>query len=269
MGFRDLHLLPASLFRAVPEGAESLFVAFAPYRWAKSPCNKGKVTVSNYYPVSNEFHSKLSRLKEVLIKQGVFACENKTVFEKEAASYCGGMFGKNTLFYHKEFGSAVFIATLFTGVKAEHMPKERAKLSEICGGCRICEEICPVKALPARNMAEDCLRARMYKKPLAASDAEHIYQLFGCEICQKYCPMNKDIPEGESILFDIDRLFYDRKDLEELIGKNYARKMTVLQQLIAYAANTEYSACRELILQYENEPLLKEVCEYYKAKVLT
>jgi len=266
-GFTEARLLPVSLFKETPLEAESLFIAFLPYSWSKK-APFGQAAVSGYYPTSNFGHAQLRKLKEDLLEHGVFAEENKTVFEKEAASYCGGYFGKNTLYFHEKFGSALFIATLFVGVAAENIEIKKAALSHLCENCSLCEKVCPVSALPKRDMKADCMRAKMYKKPMPADAMENLYQLFGCELCQRVCPMNAMVSEKEQYAFSIDTLFLDRKPLEELVGKNYARKINVLQQLIAYAAREKYSGCYDAVRALESEPLLRDVCQYYFSRIL-
>ncbi len=277
-GFVCHKLLPLELFSSskyaeIPSEAKSLFVAFMPYHPAKkSEYGNGKIALSGYYPVSNKAYRLIKELMTFLKSNGIFCIENKAVYEKDAASYCGGSFGKNTLYYIKEYGSFVFIATFFTGLKPDKEQFLPAKLSEICKNCNICSSVCPVSALPKRDMKEDCMRAMMFKKPLNKLAYGNIYQLLGCEICQKSCPLNVSlgIAEEKGIEFDIKKLFHDRTELENIVGKNYARKQTVLQQLIAYSADNDFFGIDEEIeaLKTDKNMNLSVVIEYYENKRL-
>lgn len=275
-GFVCKKLLPLELFSSskyadIPNEARSLFVAFMPYRPAKkADYGNGKIALSGYYPVSNKAYKLIKELMAFLRNNGIFYIENKAIYEKDAASYCGGSFGKNTLYYSKEYGSFVFIATFFTGLEPDKEAFSSAKLSEICKNCNTCSSVCPVSALPKRDMKDDCMRAMMFKKPLNKLAYGKIYQLLGCEICQKSCPMNISlgITEEKGIEFDIKKLFHDRTVLEEIVGKNYARKQTVLQQLIAYSADSGFFGINEEIeaLKDDKNMNLNAVIEYYENK---
>ena len=266
-GLKDVHLIEASLFVDVPADAKSILIGFMPYTWNKK-ASLGRMPLSGYYPVSNKGHDIIRSIGRFLISAGVYSEPNRTVPEKLIASHCGGTFGLNSLYYHPEYGSAVFIATLFTGVEPEKgfRPK-KAELNPLCSNCGKCRKSCPVQALDDKDIKEVCLRAHMFKKPLSAEYARHIYQLMGCEVCQTVCPLNSSVPFDSDYSFDIMTLFKDRSELAQMIGRNYARKTIVLQQVIAYAANTGFKGCIDEVEALKYDPMLKPVCDYYLSLV--
>jgi len=53
-------------------------------------------------------------------------------------------------------------------------------LEELCKGCRICVEFCPVKVLK--------ISGRMTKKGIYPPEIVSPEKCTGCRICQYYCP---------------------------------------------------------------------------------
>ena len=115
------------------------------------------------------------------------------VMEKPLAARAGlGWQGKHTNLVSREFGSWLFIGSIFT--TAEIAPD--APEDDHCGACRRCLDICPTHAFtaPYRIDARACISY------LTIEHKGHIAprfraamgnRIFGCDDCLAVCPWNK------------------------------------------------------------------------------
>ena len=115
------------------------------------------------------------------------------VMEKPLAARAGlGWQGKHTNLVSREFGSWLFIGSIFTTAEiAPDAPEE-----DHCGACRRCLDICPTHAFtaPYRIDARACISY------LTIEHKGHIAErfraamgnrIFGCDDCLAVCPWNK------------------------------------------------------------------------------
>ncbi len=115
------------------------------------------------------------------------------VMEKPLAQAAGaGWQGKHTNLVSREFGSWLFLGTIFTTEPLEPDEEE----SDHCGACRACLDVCPTHAFP--NAYE--LDARRCISYLTIEHQGHIApefresignRIFGCDDCLAVCPWNK------------------------------------------------------------------------------
>jgi epoxyqueuosine reductase len=103
-----------------------------------------------------------------------------------------GWYGKNTNILTKGWGSWVFLAEIVTNLPLE--PDKALKTN--CGNCEICLHACPTGALPnpyelntPRCISFLTIELRgsipLELRPLMGN------WIFGCDICQEVCPVNK------------------------------------------------------------------------------
>jgi epoxyqueuosine reductase len=115
------------------------------------------------------------------------------VMEKPLAARAGlGWQGKHTNLVSREFGSWLFIGSIFTAAEiAPDQPEE-----DHCGACRRCLDVCPTHAFTAPYQID----ARACISYLTIEHKGHIAprfreamgnRIFGCDDCLAVCPWNK------------------------------------------------------------------------------
>jgi epoxyqueuosine reductase len=115
------------------------------------------------------------------------------VMEKPLAARAGlGWQGKHTNLVSREFGSWLFLGSIFTTAEIESDAPEE----DHCGGCRRCLDICPTHAFTAPYQID----ARACISYLTIEHKDHIAarfrvamgnRIFGCDDCLAVCPWNK------------------------------------------------------------------------------
>jgi epoxyqueuosine reductase len=115
------------------------------------------------------------------------------VLEKPLAQAAGlGWQGKHTNLVSREFGSWLFLGSVFTTLDIEPDAAE----SDHCGQCHACLDICPTNAFPAPYQ----LDARRCISYLTIEHKGHVARefraamgnrIYGCDDCLAVCPWNK------------------------------------------------------------------------------
>jgi epoxyqueuosine reductase len=134
-----------------------------------------------------------ARVQQLVRGEVKIFVDTAPVMEKPLAARAGlGWQGKHTNLVSREFGSWLFIGSIFTSAEIEpDVPEE-----DHCGGCRRCLDICPTNAFTAPYQID----ARACISYLTIEHKGHIAarfraamgnRIFGCDDCLAVCPWNK------------------------------------------------------------------------------
>ena len=239
------HILPCRAASRIPTDAQSVIVALFPYylgeeAYADSNISRYAV-VPDYNDMARDVLCDAAQKLSEVFPDAQFAafCGSSPLPEVHAAVRAGlGTRGRNGLLLTEKYGSWVFIGEIVT---TRHLEPASNELT-LCDGCDRCIRACPTGALAADGFHADlCLSAiTQQKKPLTPQQEEMIRQTgcaWGCDICQKACPMNVHAQktEIEWILNGIKTRAEHGDDLE---GRAYGwrgakvieRNLTILDQ---------------------------------------
>lgn len=125
------------------------------------------------------------------------------VMEKPLAQAAGlGWQGKHTNLVSQDFGSWLFLGSIFTTLDISSSPAE----VDHCGSCSACLDICPTKAFPSpyRLDARKCISyltiehkgviPKSLRKPMGN-------RIYGCDDCLAVCPWNKFARSAREVKF--------------------------------------------------------------------
>ncbi len=201
--FADLNgLLDCRAKSRLLESPESVIVYLFPYYLGEKIYEKSNISK---YAVCEDYHNIVSSyLEEISGKlkaqhpenSFVYFCDNSPVKEVDAAVLCGlGVKGRNSLLINKDYGSYVFIGEIVTDLVFEEysLPEDRD-----CFNCGMCQKACIGNALNKGNVdTRNCFSDISQKKgELTEAEKELLLKsksIWGCDVCQDVCPMNKNI----------------------------------------------------------------------------
>lgn len=163
--------------------------------------DKPELGAISVYARNRDYHDVIKgKLKEVATRFAARAGEDVKVFvdtapvmEKPLAEQAGlGWQGKHTNLVSREFGSWLFLGSLFTTADLSIDTPER----DHCGSCRACLDACPTDAFPApyRIDARRCISYLTieHKGPIDPAIRPRIgNRIYGCDDCLAACPWNK------------------------------------------------------------------------------
>ena len=124
--------------------------------------------------------------------------DTAAVMEKPLAASAGlGWQGKHTNLVSREFGSWLFLGSIFTTLDLPHDDRE----PDSCGTCSACLDICPTAAFPApyRLDARRCISYLTieHKGPIPRELRPLMgNRIYGCDDCLAVCPWNKFAEQG-------------------------------------------------------------------------
>lgn len=184
----------------LPQKAKTVIVACFPYLLKEE--NYKNINISKYAVVEDYHNVALNRLNSAIAKLrelypdhefAAFA-DNSPVPEVKAACLAGlGVRGKNTLLISEKYGSYVFIGEIVTSLELDC----NTAIETPCIECGKCIEACPSGALSKSGFDRAaCLSEITQKKGVLSEKEETLMKdcgcIWGCDICQDVCPMNKN-----------------------------------------------------------------------------
>lgn len=183
----------------LPQNAKSVIVACFPYLLTEE--NYKKRNISKYAVVTDYHTVAMSRLNSVIAKlqkiypQNEFSAfaDNSPIPEVSAACKSGlGVRGINSLLITETYGSFVFIGEIVTDLEIPCTLSEE----KMCIGCEKCIAACPSGALQKNGFNKSlCLSEITQKKGVLSEEEQSLMKecgcVWGCDICQDVCPMNK------------------------------------------------------------------------------
>lgn len=204
-GYCDFEQLSSELIECraknrLPENAQSVICMLFPYYSGEKQRN------ISYYACVKDYHSVLNqkldnickKLKEKLpdYKFSFFA-DNSPLKEVDLAVRCNlGVRGDNGLLINEKYGSFVFIGEIVTDLTLPDKPE--VEKNNTCLHCQKCIRSCPGKALSENSFNRDLCASHISQKKGDLSDWEisilkKSSLVWGCDICQEVCPLNKNI----------------------------------------------------------------------------
>ena len=199
-GCVENNLIPCRAINRLPENPKSIIVACFPYLLPKDNYSGSNVSkyavVTDYHDVASARLERACEELKKLFPENTFSpfADNSPIPEVRAAHAAGlGVLGKNTLLITKNYGSYVFIGEIVTDLELD---AGNAPTSS-CVGCGRCISRCPAKARGKHGIdSQKCLSAITQKKGcLTEKETELMINcgcIWGCDICQDICPMNKN-----------------------------------------------------------------------------
>ncbi len=175
--------------------------------------DRGAANVS-VYARGRDYHDVLKgRLKEVaqgmesmgrrrgLASTSKVFVDTAPVMEKPLAEAAGlGWQGKHTNLVSRDFGSWLFLGSIFTTLELEPDPPE----ADHCGTCRRCLDVCPTNAFPApyRLDPRRCISYLTieHEGPIPEEFRRAIgNRVYGCDDCLAICPWNSFAHEASEM----------------------------------------------------------------------
>jgi epoxyqueuosine reductase len=162
-------------------------------------------SLADYHKTIKEMFRSLSKsINELVgteVKSKIFI-DSGPVMEKDFARQAGlGWIGKNSLLITPRFGSYCLLGCLFLDLE---LPPDSPLEEDICGECEICIQACPTHCInPDRTInAEQCISYQTIENQneIPQGVGEKMgHWVFGCDICQIVCPMNRKLVEKKPL----------------------------------------------------------------------
>lgn len=183
----------------------------------------------DYHFFATEFYARiLPKLRELMPNESFTGCcDASPINEKIAAARAGlGVIGKNSLLINKKYGSYCFIGSVLTSYKPKNVCDSEIKY---CIGCGSCIKHCPGNALTERGIdADRCVSAITQKKHRTDEEMlllKRLKAVWGCDVCQDVCPMNKGILETPVPFFKTDIASHiTRETIEQMDDAEFKRR---------------------------------------------
>lgn len=211
------------------KAAKSLIVLFIPYLTKNHDFN-GSLSV---YSQGEDYHLVARRTID-MVKKIVLEKFSDANFYSQAdigelnerffAHVCGiGKLGMNSLIINEKYGSYGNLALILTDKEIE----EKVSMVDFCIECMECKKHCPTGAISGDFTINSnrCLSYLTQEKNIDEKQASLISKMekiWGCDICQKVCPLNKKINLISASYDIIVRL--DEEEIKNISSREFKRR---------------------------------------------
>lgn len=184
----------------LPDNAKSVIVAVFPYLLPDS--EYADLNISKYAVVTDYHKVAMARLEKAahLLKEQFPGYEfsaftdNSPIPEVRAACLAGlGVRGINSLLITEKYGSYVFIGEIVTNLELDFEDNQE----NFCIKCGRCVTACPSSAIKENKFDREVCLSEITQKKGELSEEEICLMkecgcVWGCDICQDICPMNRN-----------------------------------------------------------------------------
>ena len=184
----------------LPGHAKTVISVLFPYYLGEDAYHNANVSryavSADYHVITGQILDRIAADLNALYPENAFVpfVDDSPIPEVRAAVNAGlGVMGRNNLFINETYGSWVFLGEIVTDRLFEFAePKTR-----VCPGCGACAKACPGGAIGEKGIEkEKCLSFLSQKKgdlpPEIEAKMREYNCAWGCDICQKVCPMNRN-----------------------------------------------------------------------------
>ncbi len=209
VSFQHLNIFDVRSKAKIPQNCTGAIAMIFPYYNKSAFCGNisAYCSVADYHTVIGmQLKSICEELKEKYPNYDFIGfVDSSPVDEVDMCIKAGlGVRGKNSLLITPRYGSFVFIGEILT-----NMPLDNTTCFEDkgCLNCGLCAKACPGKAIRETGINKDRCASNLTQKKGELTDEEVLiikkaHTIFGCDICQLVCPMNKNIEETENLFSD-------------------------------------------------------------------
>lgn len=296
--------------KLLPEAKVAIILGFPYYQGDRYDFRKTQKPLIAQYARLQDYHKLfknkcqtiLTDLLELLPQAekatGRVMVDTAPLLERALAQRSGvGFVGKNTMFIHPEWGSYLLLGEIFLSCELPRADDSKVQDSGLqsqskktaCGSCRRCEVHCPTGALSDYSLdATKCLAYYTieHRGTIPVQYWSYLANyVFGCDICQLVCPVNRNVPISKQWVVkinDFPPLFevasMDQAYYERVFGgtpltrakRSGLRRNALIAMVVK--EDDRMTEILELISQ-EAEPLLiqtlDQIDEYKKFKTLS
>ncbi|MFV0519332.1 MAG: epoxyqueuosine reductase [Lachnospirales bacterium] len=226
------------------ENCNTIIIIGVTYDVLRRPNNIGILSQNSFVDYHNIVKEHLNNITNILEdSEALYFVDNGNLYERGFAFKYGlGFVGLNSFVINDNLGTYFNIGYILTTKKFE----TNEALNKKCFGCYKCIDVCPSGAL--KDGRCDIYKCSSYltqkKELLTVDEIKSIGNfLYGCDLCQKVCPHNKQIKSKKSdfVYSALDFLNMDKKEFEKFKDTSfYWRGLSVIKRNAIYNI---YNAC--------------------------
>ena len=208
------------------------------------------------YARGRDYHRVMKRMMRELVadlSEGLEApvsarwyVDDGPMLDRAAAARSGlGWFGKNTNILTSELGSWVFLGQIITDLELEPDPP----VKKSCGSCVRCIDACPTGAIVAPYVIDNvrCISYQTIENrgPIPVNLRPLMLDwVFGCDICQEVCPVNrKEKPALEPQFGRGDLTVADLLEILEMTDARFVERFAGTPIMRAKRVGLQRNAC--------------------------